>query len=294
MIDPIPVVLFAYNRPGHLRRTLEHLRANHVPLLYAFSDGARTVEHEPAVAEVRGILRSIDWCELVLVERSENLGLGASIRTGVSDVLRRHTALIVFEDDLIAVPGTYEYLCAALHYYQDAERVMSVTGWTHPRVTPPDVGNNPYFDGRGECLVWGTWARAWQGMERTALELMQACRARGIDIRRYGDDLPKMAHEEQQRNIWAVRWLYLHLLQGALCLRPSHSLVEHIGFDAQATNAKHGSIWVNPPLPARAPMPQHWPAPVEHPAVARLWRRAIAAEHHPVRRIISWLQLRGR
>ena len=58
----IPIILFAYARPDHMRRTLDGLRANQVPLIYAFSDGPRTPDKAPAVAEVRQVLRAIDWC----------------------------------------------------------------------------------------------------------------------------------------------------------------------------------------------------------------------------------------
>ena len=143
MPETIPVALFAYARPDYLRRTLDSLRATHVPLIYAFSDGPRTPGKAPAVAEVRYMLRAIDWCEAVLCERETNFGLGVSIRTGIAEVLNKHEALLVVEDDLICVPGTYQYLCAALEHYRDVPSVMSVTGWTHPRAIPPDVTDQP-------------------------------------------------------------------------------------------------------------------------------------------------------
>jgi hypothetical protein len=274
MPEPIPIALFAYNRPDLLERTLAGLRANEVPLLYAFSDGPRLAEHVAGVEEVRRILRAVDWCQPVLVEREQNLGLGLSIRSGVQAVLQRHQALIVCEDDLLCVPGTYRYLCAALHHYRQQPRVMSVTAWTHPRVAPPGIGDRFYFDGRAECLLWGTWRRAWVGMDQEAATLIQACRRRGVEIYRYGADVPAMAEVEQQRNIWAVRWLLLHMLNRGLCLRPPRSLVEHIGFDARATNAPDGSFWANPPLAPAPALPERWPDPEEHPACAELWRLA--------------------
>ena len=271
----IPVVLFAYARPDHLCQTLEGLRANKVPLIYAFSDGPRTPDKEPAVAEVREILRTIDWCEVVLCERDENLGLGHSILAGVSSVLSKHDAIIVFEDDLVCVPGTYQYLSAALHQYWDNRNVMSVTGWTHPSVTPGDVIDQPYFDGRSECLAWGTWARVWRGMEQDAIKLMRACEAGGIDVYRYGADLVEMAEADPEKKIsWDMPFFYSHILHGGLCLRPPHSMVEHIGFDALATNARDGSKWSNPPLKPCPPLPDEWPAPIENPECARLWQMA--------------------
>src|SRR4029453_10966117 len=105
------IVLFAYARPDLLRRTLQCLRDNGVTQISAFSDGAASARHVSAVAEVRTILRAIDWADVELRERDENLGLGRSIVTGVTEVLAKHESAIVVEDDLICVPGTYSYLC---------------------------------------------------------------------------------------------------------------------------------------------------------------------------------------
>lgn len=306
MDKTIPVALFAYNRPNLLQRMLACLRENRVPLIYAFSDGASAQQDAPSVENVRRILRAINWAQVVLVEREENLGLGLSIRSGVTQVLAQHNSTLVFEDDLICVPGTYTYLCAALNHYRDEPRVMSVTGWTHPRVTPKDVTDQPYFDGRAECLVWGTWERAWQGMEQDALALMRECQAHGTDVYRYGADLPEMAYVEHRRNIWAVRWLYLHMLRGGLCLRPPHSMVEHVGSDSRATNSAEwaNSGWLNPPLRACPSLPQRWIAPEENPQCPALWQAAYGAKptraqrlaqqmHRNVGNLIRYIGLRS-
>lgn len=276
-MTPIPIILFAYARPDHLRQTLDCLRENQVPLIYAFSDGPRTPDKAPAVTQVREMLRAIDWCEVIICERETNLGLGRSILAGVTEVLVKHEAAIIFEDDLICVPGTYAYLCAALEKYQDDDRVMSITGWTHPLVTPGDVTDLPYFDGRAECWVWGTWARAWHGMEIDAKTLMEQCKDEGIDIYRYGADLVNMAKAELRQNIWAVRLLYLHILKKALCLRPPWSMVEHIGFDTNATNASNESWLKNPSLKPCPPIPPQWPVPMENAECARLHQKVCGA-----------------
>ena len=63
------------------------------------------------VNEVRSILRAIDWCEINLVKRSSNLGLDRSVMTGVTAVFQTHDTIIVFEDDLVCVPGPIS-ICA--------------------------------------------------------------------------------------------------------------------------------------------------------------------------------------
>ena len=271
MKNQIPVILFTYSRPDHLRRTLECLKANNVPLIYIFCDAAKTPDAETAVKEVREIIHEIDWCSTIITEREKNLGLGKSILSGVTEVLKKEEAVIVFEDDLICVPGTYDYLCAALEQYRNDSRVMSVTGWTHPMVTPKNITDQPYFDGRAECWIWGTWIRAWEGMlDHDAQSLMKMCEEKGIDVYRYGADLTDMAKVELIQNIWAVRFLYWHIFNHGLCLRPPWSMVEHIGFDKKGTNVQSESWMKNPPLKACPLIPYQWPEPVENPECVTL------------------------
>lgn len=272
----IPIILFTYARPEHLRRTLDSLRANNVPVIYIFSDGPKTPDKKLAVQEVRKIIHDIDWCRTIITEHETNRGLGKSILTGVSEVFQIEKAAIIFEDDLICVPGTYDYLCAALEYYENDTRVMSVTGWTHPIVTPKGVTDHPYFDGRSESWSWGTWARVWQAMNEDAKTLMDRCKAKGVNINLYGNDLPAMAAVELKQNIWAVRFIYWHILNHGLCLRPPWSMVEHIGWDSQGTNAQVEGIYAAQPLKICPPIPKTWPEPLEEPECQKLWQKTCA------------------
>ena len=272
MPGTIPVVLFAYARPVHLARVLACLRENRVEMLYVYSDGAKHDVVAKRVEEVRALVRAIDWCEVRLTQRGANLGLGRSVLGGVTEVAAKHDAFIVWEDDLICVPGTYVWMCAALEHYAADERVMSVTPWTHPLVTPTTATDSPYFDGRAECWVWGTWARSWRGMEQSALEKLAACKTRGIVPDVYGADLPLMAAEEQVRNIWAVRWLYHHLQHDGLCLRPQWSMVEHIGDDAQATNCPDSGWMRQPEMRAAPRVPATWPEVRVQAECSALWQ----------------------
>ena len=273
----IPVILFAYARPAHLARVLACLRENRVPLILAYADGAKGAADAAAVAEVRALLRTVDWCELRLVERRENLGLGRNVLTGVAEVVSTHEAFVVWEDDLICVPGTYDWMCAALRYYAGDCRVMSITGWTHPRVTPPGVQSLPYFDGRGEGWVWGTWSRCLPGMHEPALAKQNAVLSIGVPADAYGSDLPEMAAVEVRKNIWAVRWYYHHLQHGGLCIRPPWSMVNHIGVDDSATNAGGATEWSHRELRAAPPIPDIWPEPQLNPDCGPLWRKAFPA-----------------
>lgn len=274
----IPVVVFAYNRADLLRLLIESLKHQGIPLLYVFCDSAKSAEDAIRVREVYDVVEAIDWCPKIVHQHKSNLGLGKSVKFGVSQVLKNHKSAIIFEDDLICVDGTYNYLCSALKRYENEEKVMSVTGWTHPSIIPDNVESMPYFDGKSECWGWGTWDRAWVGMEKTALEIFNECRKAGLDLEKYGTDMPKMAIEAEQKNLWAVGWWYLHLLKNGLCLRPPHSLIETTGWDGRGSTVKPSmKFWRNPPLKRCPPIPIDYPQPFEHNDCANLWKTVTEA-----------------
>jgi hypothetical protein len=68
----------------------------------------------------------------------------------------------------------------------------------------------------------------------------------------------------------AVRRLYHDFLHSGWCLRPTWSRVEHIGFDASATNAADAGAWANPPLRA---LWQEATRPAARPFWRRVWGR---------------------
>lgn len=222
---------------------------------------------------VRKLVRAIDWCPVEVVERAKNLGLGPSIRSGVSEVLKRYEQVIVFEDDIDCVAGTYEYMLAALSHYAHDPRVMSVSGWTHPALRPPIPANECYFDGRFACWGWGTWRRAWVGMGVSAPWLLALCRVRGVRPERYGWDTIQMAHNERRKQLWAVRFSLLHFLRRGLALHPPRSLTNHVGFDDSTTSMVTDDCWRLASLDPCPTIPDKWPEPVEHPELASLWRK---------------------
>uniref|UniRef100_UPI003FEE63E2 hypothetical protein n=1 Tax=Phocaeicola sp. TaxID=2773926 RepID=UPI003FEE63E2 len=103
-----PILLFVYNRPTHLRRTVEALQANVLAGesdLFIYADAARDADARPAVDEVRAYIRHIGgFRSVTLIERDENWGLARNIIDGVTTQVNRFGRVIVLEDDLVTAP----------------------------------------------------------------------------------------------------------------------------------------------------------------------------------------------
>lgn len=246
---PAPIALFAYNRPRHLARVLEGLRANPEAAaseLHAFSDAPRDAAAAPAVAEVRALLRAAaGFASVRVIERKANLGLAGSIIDGVGALLAAHDRVVVLEDDLLPAPGFLGYMNEALEAYRDDPRVASVHAYCYPvREALPET----FFLRGADCWGWGTWARAWRGFEadgaRLLAELEQHGLTRAFDLDGAYPYTQMLRDQIAGRNdSWAVRWHAAAFLRGQLTLYPGCSQVQNIGADGSGTNLGPGDAF---------------------------------------------------
>jgi hypothetical protein len=136
-----PIVLFAYDRPGHTRRTLEALAANGGAAesdLVIYSDGPKEPGNADSVRAVREYLKTVNGFKSVdVVERERNLGLANSVIAGVTEVLSGSRSVVVMEDDLLTTRNFLAFVNSALAVYEQRSDVFSVTGYNYPLRIPP-------------------------------------------------------------------------------------------------------------------------------------------------------------
>ncbi|NDF16115.1 glycosyltransferase, partial [bacterium] len=93
-----PVVVFAYNRPDHLEKTLLALSRNELAAetgVTVYSDGSRDAKAVDAVNGVRKLVREFKgFKSLALIEREVNFGLAKNIISGVGEAVARSGKVI--------------------------------------------------------------------------------------------------------------------------------------------------------------------------------------------------------
>jgi len=248
-MTPAPIALFVYNRPDHLIRTLSALRVN--PLargstLYVFSDGPTGSHDIEGVETVRRIVRSADGFHKICVrEQPQNLGLAQSIIAGVTELAATYGRVIVLEDDLVVAPGFLTFMNHALDRYDNAQKVMQVSGYMFPVDRPHQLGQT-FFCRIPTSWGWATWARAWERLNLDSSQMLEFLRS---PDRREAFNLngayPYFEHLTQQAegklDVWGVRWYACMFTAGGLCLYPSRSLVQNIGMDGTGVHCGHSS-----------------------------------------------------
>jgi len=237
-----PIALFAYNRPEHLRATVDALRnnveASNSPL-YVFSDAAKNAGSAEAVRQVRDYLRHIDgFGEVHIVRRTENFGLARSIIEGVTRVCEKHGRAIVLEDDIVVSPHFLKYMNEGLDRYEDDHRVISIHGYQYPvRAALPET----FFMRGADCWGWATWMRGWALFEQDGQRLLNKLMERRLSTYfDYDGAYPytKMLRQQikGENDSWAIRWHASAFLLNMLTLCPGRSLVQNIGTDGSGVH----------------------------------------------------------
>ncbi|MCE6992729.1 glycosyltransferase [Dyadobacter sp. CY323] len=239
-----PIVLFCYNRPWHLRQTIESLRANSLASqsnLFIYSDGPRNDTDEPLVAEIRKYISHIEGFNNVFVIAAEkNKGLATSVISGVTEILNQYKKIIVLEDDMLSTPDFLTFMNDALDIYQDRADIFSVTGYTPPIAVPADYTKDIYLAPRASSWGWGTWREKWRKADWEIRDFERDSKdpsiAAGLNLG--GSDLWPMLLKQQKGVIdsWAIRWTFTQFKNEAYGLYPVRSKIKNIGTDGTGTN----------------------------------------------------------
>lgn len=245
-----PIILFAYNRPELLRKTLTSLAACELAdssSLFIFSDGPKA-NASPAelqkIKDVRAIARENKWCASVeLIAADSNKGLARSVIDGVSRIVNKYGKVIVVEDDVLLAPVFLRYMNDALNFYQQDERLLSIGSWNYFS-TANDFKNDTFFFRFPDSIAWATFDRSWKLFEENGEKLMSDLKKKKFLKRFNGElDYPYFSNMLQDQidhkiNSWAIRWTALAVLHNKLTLLPARSLSKHIGFSPDATHEK--------------------------------------------------------
>lgn len=237
-----PIVLFVYNRPLHTRQTIEALKNNILADqsdVVVFSDAAKTRASLGSVQEVRDYLKDIDGFKSVrIVEREENWGLARSIIHGVTEIVNQYGKVIVLEDDIVTAPNFLQFMNRALDFYEKEKEVWHISGWNYPI---DSQGLEEAFLWRVmNCWGWATWKDRWAHFEKNTDKLLVEYNRE--DIYRFNLDNAHDFWSQVKMNksgridTWAIYWYATIFQKNGLCLGPTESLVQNVGFDGSGTH----------------------------------------------------------
>lgn len=265
-----PIIVFAYDRPDHLSKTLAALAKNDLAsqsVLYVYCDGAREWGHERVnelenegvsggyyiakrygkmvcsheeyeaylkrIEDVQKVAKSQKgFKELHVVEREKNIGLADNIVGAVTEIVNQYGRVIAFEDDIVTTRGCLTYLNDALELYKDDEQVMHISAWMYP-----NKGQFPttfFYDSPYPAGGWATWKRAWRHFNPDTADHVRYWENNWNEFDIEGEDYLSrqlIGNLNGTLKTWYIKWYSSMQRMGGLCLYPGTAMSNNIGWD---------------------------------------------------------------
>lgn len=260
-----PIIVFAYDRPDHLQRTLDALAKNDLASqseLYIYCDGAREwggeIEKDTSsknyiakrygmmccakdqyaaylsrIADTRSMAHSQKgFLSVNVIERENNIGLADNIVSAVTEIVNRYGRVIAFEDDIVTTRGCLTYLNEALELYKDDEQVMHISAWMYP-----NKGQFPttfFYDSPYPAGGWATWERAWKHYNPDTANHVRYWQDKWDKFDIEGENYMSrqlLMNLNGQLKTWYIKWYSSMRRMGGLCLYPGTAMSNNIGWD---------------------------------------------------------------
>lgn len=240
-----PVIVFAYNRPSHLKQTLDSLQKNYLfedTKVFIFCDGPKencSEDNLKLIKETQDIAKK-NSNSIVRISK-QNQGLAKSIIKGVTEIINEFGSVIVLEDDIITGKYFLKFMNDSLNKYKNNKEVWHITGWHEP--TNFEDGNNSFFYPLMDCWSWGTWQDRWNKYKKNPEELISSYTKKMIHEFNVDGLVPNKWNQVignyiGVNNTWAIFWYATILKNKGLCLAPANSLVKNVGFDNTGVHSK--------------------------------------------------------
>ena len=248
MKDLAPIILFVYNRPEHTKNTINALAKNELANesnLWIFSDNAKKETDIDNVNSVRNYIHSIQDKKLFksvkIIEAEKNKGLANSVISGVTEVINNSSKVIVVEDDLITSKFFIRYMNEALDFYENDQKIWSISGYNLPIKIPNDYKYDVYLGYRGCSWGWATWKNRWDTVDWNVSDYnsFKHSYIKRKKMNRGGPDMAQMldAQINNKCDSWAIRWCYAQSKQNKYTIYPAKSLISNKGLDGSGTHS---------------------------------------------------------
>ena len=234
------IIIFAYNRPSHLKRVLIALENNKVKNdIYLIIDGPKNKFDKINQEDISlSLTRFSNKNKRIvkIIKRKKNLGLAKSITGGITYLSKKYQNLIILEDDTIAYKNFIRFVEKHLKLIKSSDNTQVICGYQFPNFEKNPKTLKTLLLSNFVSWGWAIKSREWQAyLKFKKKKKKKNIKAVPIFLRNYFEDKYTV---KQKKNIWSLDFMYYNFIKGNKYIFPNTSLIKNIGFDGSGVNSK--------------------------------------------------------
>ena len=234
------IIIFAYNRPSHLKRVLIALENNKVKNdLYLIIDGPKNnfdKINQKVISLSLNRLNDKNKRTVKIIKRKKNLGLAKSITEGITSLSNKYQNLIILEDDTIAYKNFIKFTESNLKLIKSSDKAQVICGYQFPSFEKKPNTLKTLVLSNFVSWGWAIKSREWQAYVKFQKKNKKKnIKLVPIFLRNYFKNKYTI---KQKKNIWSLDFMYYNFIKGNKYIFPNTSLIKNIGFDGSGVNSK--------------------------------------------------------
>ena len=238
----VAVLILFFNRPEHLKKVFDEVRAARPSRLFLYQDGPRSERDMPGIEKCREVVEAIDWeCDVRRLYQEKNYGCDPSEYISQKWAFSMADKCIVLEDDDVPSQSFFPFCKELLDRYEHDERITMIAGFNSDEVTP-GVPDDYFFTTVFSIWGWASWRRVVDKWDEHYSFLdddftMQQLTAL-VRQRRYRTDFIPMCRDHRASGkayYESIFWASM-LLNSGLAIMPTRNLINNMGVTADSTH----------------------------------------------------------
>ena len=252
----VPIVLFVYNRPNHLKQTLNSLKKEKkLSKIYFFIDGPKKNADKRQLNKIKKcieIVNRVNWVKKETIIQKLNIGLKNTLLISSKHTFekRNHNFVIFLEDDNIILPGFYKYMKLSSRKYALEKKIFSVTGYNFylDEDKYKSIIGDHFFLSYGNTWTLGIWKRSWKLWKKEIINLSGSPKKKIfkkiIESKNYLL-YDALLEGYIKKNNAGSTYIYTIWKYNKLTIFPKFPLVNNIGMDGSGENCISTSKFFN-------------------------------------------------
>ena len=229
------ILIFAYNRPSHLKRLIISLEDYGINAATLFLDGPKNIKDKVCQDEIIFMLKTNKLIKFNIFRKKKNLGLAESLQKGIDKMSKKYKKLIILEDDCIPRKEFFLFMHKAFEVYKNKKNISAICGYQLPdlhqkkKIYIKSILLNHFIP-----WGWGVWSEKWIEYRKNKKKIF----IKKILNRIKASNIIKLKKFLNLKRLWTPRYVIYNYIFNNSYIFPSKSLVKNIGFDGSGINSK--------------------------------------------------------
>jgi len=234
-MNQLPVAIFAYNRPSHLKRLLISLEGSNIHCFDFFLDGPKNEKDKLIQDQIIFMIKNSHF-KTTIVRHKKNLGLANSLEFGLNYMSKKYNYFVILEDDIVPFKAFFKFVKLNLDKFKDEDNIAAICVYQFNEINKIRKTNNSsvvldFFIPWG----WATWSKKWIDYKLNKNNIFIKNK---IYNKSYIVKFLKNIIKKKPKDIWSANYILYNILRDKKFIFPTSTLIKNIGLDGSGINSK--------------------------------------------------------